>query len=633
MRNDRGVEPHSGDVGRTEHRTGAAIAAPVCVAIVTFAAFIPVLRAGFVSWDDDKNFTDNPMYRGLGAHQLHWMWTTFHMGHYVPLTWMTLGLDYDLWGMNPAGYHLSNLLLHTASAIMVYFLARRLLDEYTVNPAGASAASRTSNLTAFLAASFAALFFAVHPLRVESVAWVTERRDVLSGLFYFSSMLAYLRSRDGHRGVAWYVASLGLFAAALLAKATAMTLPGVLLLLESYPLHRLGGTTSWTGGAARQVYRRLAPFAILAAAAAALSIVALHPPSQLGFTQKVAVSAYGLLFYAWKTLVPTSLSPLYEMPQHVNPLELRYVAGYVFALGLAAVAWRARRHWPAVTAAVLAFVLITLPMLGIVQNGPQIVADRYTYFAAPALAAIVAAGLVLAARVALGGIASAIGAVAILALSALTWTQSGVWHDSKTLWSRVLDVDSTSSIAHSAMANVDYRENRVDDGLAHSQRAIELAPDFPEGYNALGVGLSREGRTAEAIAAYRRALALKPVFDEAETNLGTALSEQGDAAGAISHFQRALDINPASSNAHLDWGNALVRVGRTEEAIEQYGAALRLRPENADAHHNWGVALARQGRYAEAIEHFQSALKIDSTEVESRDYLTKAIALSHHRPR
>jgi tetratricopeptide (TPR) repeat protein len=618
------VESHPRDLTRGERRTGAAIAAPVGVAILTFVAFIPVLRAGFVSWDDDKNFTDNPMYRGLGADQLHWMWTTFHMGHYVPLSWMTLGLDYRLWGMNPAGYHLSNLLLHTASAVIVYVLARRLLYEQTIHDGGPGSAHAQSSSMPFLAAAFAALFFGVHPLRVESVAWVTERRDVLSGFFYFSSVLAYLHTDDErHRG-RWYAAALALFAAALLSKASAMTLPAVLLLLEIYPLRRLGGGAGWTGAEARRVYRQLVPFALFAGGAAVLSIVALHPPNQLSFSQKLAVSAFSLLFYATKTFVPTGLSPLYEMPRHIDPLEPRYVAGYVFTLVLAAAAWRARRRWPAATIAVAAFVLITLPMLGVVQNGPQIAADRYTYDSAPAVAVITTAGLVLAARLASGSVASALGAAAILALSALTWTQSGVWHDSKSLWSRVLAVDSTSAIAHSAMANVLYRENRVEDGLEHSRRAIELAPEFAEGYNALGVGLARERRVADAAAAYEKALALKPAFDEAETNLGAVLSEQGDQTDAIVHFARGLALNPSSSNAQVDWGNALVRLGRMEEAIQHYAAALRLRPDNADAHHNWGVALAREGRFDAAEEQFQMALAIDPGHSEAREYLRQA---------
>lgn len=602
---------------------------PACVAIITFIAFLPVLHDGFVSWDDDKNFTENPNYRGLGPAQLRWMWTTFHMGHYVPLSWMTLGLDYRVWGMNPAGYHLTNLLLHTASAVMVYFLARRLLagaPSARDDPRSTSTTGRTA-----LAAAFAALAFAVHPLRVESVAWVTERRDVLSGLFYFSSILAYLRSRDAARPGRWSALALILFAAALLSKATAMTLPAVLLILNVYPLGRLSGGAGWWSASARRVYLELSPFAALSAATAVLSIVALHPPSQLGIGAKLAVSAWSLLFYLWKTIVPTGLSPLYEMPQRVDPVAGRYLAGYAFTLALAVFAWISRKRWPGVTAALIAFVVITLPMLGVVQNGPQIAADRYTYFAAPALTILAAGGALRALHAVPAGLPTLASTAVVLALSALTWTQAGVWRDSGTLWAHVLEVDGTSSIAHSALANVLYKENRVDEGVEHSRRAIELSPDYPEAYNGLGVGLERQGKLADAIAEYEKALALKPVYDDAENNLGIALATQGDPARAIEHYKRALAINPDNSNAEVNWGNALVRLNRPDEAIGHYAAALRRRPDNADAHHNWGVALAREGRYAEAIEQFRMALALVPDYVEAQQYLERAMELARQQ--
>jgi tetratricopeptide (TPR) repeat protein len=612
-----------------------------CIAIVVFLAFLPVLHDGFVSWDDDKNFTENPQYRGLGPAQLRWMWTTFHMGHYVPLSWMTLGVDYRIWGMNPAGYHLTNLLLHTASGVVVYYLARRLLaralgsdqnSANTLNGVRLDLDMSKSSLTPFpgwleLAAAFAALAFAVHPLRVESVAWVTERRDVLSGFFYFSSLLAYVRSRDEGRGGRWYALALVLFVAALLSKATAMTLPAVLLILEVYPLRRIGGAAGWWNATARRVYRELAPFAALSTAAAALSIVALHPPSQLGFAAKVAVSAYSLMFYVWKTVAPTGLSPLYEMPQHVAPAGMQYVVGYAFTIGLAVLAWRVRARWPGVTAALLAFVVVTLPMLGIVQNGPQIAADRYTYYAGPALAILSAGALATAMRGSSRGLALALASAIVLALSALTWTQAGVWHDSRTLWTRVLAVDSASSIAHSAMANVLYKEGRVQEGVEHSEQAIAIAPGYAEAHNGLGVGLQRQGDVAHAIEEYQKALSIKPRYDDAENDLGIALAQQGDPASAIEHYARALEINPNNSNAQVNWGNALVRLNRPEEAIEHYAAALRLQPNNAEAHHNWGVALAREGKYAEAIEQFRRTLVLDSTHVEARDYLERASEL------
>src|SRR6266567_1397027 len=223
-------------------------AIPAAVALATVAAFLPVLRNGFVVWDDDRNFVENPHFRGLGLEQLRWMWTTFHMGHYVPLSWMTLGLDYDVWGMNPSGYHLTSLLLHAANAVVVYFLARWVLEQ-TAAPQWGQTPFEWS-LTPFapfaLVAAIAALLFALHPLRVESVAWATERRDVLSGFFYFSSILAYLRSRGKDESKRGYWIAVLLFVCALLSKATSMSLPAVLLILNVYPMRRIGGAAAWT---------------------------------------------------------------------------------------------------------------------------------------------------------------------------------------------------------------------------------------------------------------------------------------------------------------------------------------------------------------------------------------------------
>src|SRR5436189_5366354 len=213
---------------------------PVLIALVTFAAFLPTLQNQFVNWDDDDNFLGNPHYRGLAWTNLRWMWTT-HLGHYIPLTWMTLGLDYLLWGMNPLGYHLTSLLLHAANAVVFFFIVRRILTLALPAPS-----ERGHALTA--SAGVAALVFAIHPLRVESVAWVTERRDVLSGLFYLLTILMYLRACErGERRRGWYWLSVAAFVCALLSKSMVVNLPVVLLILDVYPLRRLGGPSA--GGA------------------------------------------------------------------------------------------------------------------------------------------------------------------------------------------------------------------------------------------------------------------------------------------------------------------------------------------------------------------------------------------------
>ena len=593
---------------------------PVAVAVLAFLAFLPALNADFVAWDDDRNFLGNPSYRGLGPAQLHWMWTTFHMGHYVPLTWMTLGLDYRLWGMNPAGYHLTNLLLHAANAVVLYFVARRLFL--------AGGLTTRDGASIELAAVVAALFFAIHPLRVESVAWITERRDVLSELFFLLTTLAYLRAVEREpRARAWYVSSVALFLCALLSKASAMTLPLVLAILNVYPLGRIHG--GWWSKASRRVYVELLPYVALSAIVVPITLAALTQPAQLGIAAKIAVSLYSLAFYLWKTIAPVNLAALYPMPSQVNAGSMPYIASGVCVVAAFMIAWSARHRWPAVTVAWVAFVVIILPMLGPVQNGPQIVADRYTYHASPALALLLGAAatyLPASRRLRLGLIASV-----VLTLGLLTWDQTRVWHDSESLWSHDVRVQPHSSVAQLSLANQLMKRGAFEDAAAHYGEAVRLDPEYPEGHNNYGVALARAGRTAEAIEQYRLAVALEPANDEAHANWGVALAALDLPDEAIRHYQQAIAINPSNAVAQANWGSALVRLNRAGEAIDHYRVALDIQPSNADAHLNLGVALAQLHRYLEAAEQFRSALIIDPSNVDAQRYLDRAMQLSQGR--
>src|SRR5438094_5673153 len=368
-------------VGPEETRRWIRWLAPSLVALVTLVAFLPTLHNQFVNWDDDVNFLDNPHYRGLGWSKLHWMWTTFHMAHYIPLTWMTLGMDYLLWGMNPVGYHLTSLLLHTTSAVVFFFLARRLLTLALPRASGRGHALTVS-------AGFAALVFAIHPLRVESVAWATERRDVLSGLFYLLTLLMYLRACErGAPGRRSYWLSVALFGCALLSKSMAVSLPVVLLILDVYPLQRLGGPIRWWGQRARRVYADKIPFVLLAAAASALAFRAqtlLHSLvslDQLSVPGRLEVSVYGLSFYLWKMILPLRLSNLYPRPPTLDPWAMPFLLSCGVVLAITALALACRRRLPGLLAAWAAYVVVLMPVLGIVQIGPQIAADRYTYLA------------------------------------------------------------------------------------------------------------------------------------------------------------------------------------------------------------------------------------------------------------
>src|SRR5438034_73683 len=572
-----------GSMGLTSAQRWVRWLAPLLVALFTLAAFLPALQNQFVNWDDKDNFLDNPHYRGLGWTHLRWMWTT-HLGHYIPLTWMTLGLDYLLWGMNPVGYHLTNLLLHAANAVVFFFVVRRILTLALPSPSERGHALAVS-------AGFAALVFAIHPLRVESVAWVTERRDVLSGLFYLVAILLYLRACErGARGRGWYWLSVAVFVGALLSKSMVVNLPVVLLILDVYPLRRLGGSIGWRSEPARRVYVEQIPFVLLAAAASAIAVMAqssVHAVAslaQLSVPGRVAISTYGVSFYLWKTVAPVNLSPVYELRPPVNPWATPFLLSYGVVLALTAIALALRRRVPGLPAAWVAYIVVLLPVLGIFQSGPQIAADRYTYLAGLGWAILAGAGLLSCWRSSrrsktgtpatwlLAGIAFCV----VVGLGVLTWNQVQVWHDSEKLWSHAAGID----------------------------------PRSPVGQYSWGLALAQEGKLTEAIEHYTTALRIKPDYADAHINLGIALAQQGKLAEASEHYQQALHSKPDSADAHTNWGLALTQQGKPAEASDHYRQALQIKPESAEVHIIWGTALADRGRLAEASEHYRQALQI-----------------------
>src|SRR3989454_1665548 len=569
---------------------------PVLVALVTFAAFLPALHNQFVNWDDDKNFLDNPYYRGLGWSQLRWMWTT-HLGHYIPLTWMSLGLDYLLWGMNPVGYHLTSLLLHAANAVVFFFVVRRILTRALPSPSERGHALAVS-------AGFAALVFAIHPLRVESVAWVTERRDVLSGLFYLVTILVYLRACEGEkRGRRWYWLAVATFVCALLSKAMVVNLPIVLLILDVYPLRRLGGAVGWWSEPARRVYVEKIPFGLLAAAASAVALMAqlshntMVSVVQLSGLGRLAVSMYGLSFYLWKTVAPVNLSPLYELPPTVNPGAVPFILSYGLVLAITAIILALRRRVPGLPAVWLAYIVVLLPGLGIFQSGQQIAADRYNYLAGLGWAILAGAGLLFSlGRSKTGTLTtSPIAGVAmclVVGLGVLTWDQVKVWHDSEKLWTHVLAMDPQSSIAENNLGVARAGERKLAEAVEHYQRALQIRPEHAGAHYNLGNALARQGKLTEAIEHYQQAVHLKPDHADAHNNLGNALARQGKLTEAIEHYQQVVHLKPDHADAHNNLGNALAQQGKLTEAIEHYQQALHLKPDSAEAHNNWGLALA-----------------------------------------
>jgi tetratricopeptide (TPR) repeat protein len=379
-----------------------------------------------------------------------------------------------------------------------------------------------------VSAIVAALVFAVHPLRVESVAWISERRDVLCGVFFVLTILAYLRAvdPDARRPRIWYWAAVALAALALLSKAMAVTLPVILLLLDVYPLRRLG-PGRWMR---RDAWLEKIPFAALSAAAAVLAVVAqrsigaLSELSAFGILDRLGLTCYALMFYACKTLLPTGLAPLYEAPYDWATLRPWFAGSAVAVVASAAVLALLRRRWPAATAAGAAFVVLLLPVLGLMHFGLHIVADRNTYFAglAPALlAGGVTLRLLRAPSTATTRAVTVAAALVVVVLGGLTWRQGGFWHDSRALWTHALEV-SPSSIGHTKVGAILAQEGRTEQAIFHFREAVRLHPDNAYAHNVWGVALGDAWQFDESIAHFEAALRIRPDYLDARRNLRLA---------------------------------------------------------------------------------------------------------------
>ncbi|HYL76241.1 MAG TPA: tetratricopeptide repeat protein [Bryobacteraceae bacterium] len=508
---------------------------PFTVALLTLLAFLPALQNGFVDWDDPKNIVNNESFRGLGWDQIHWMWTSHLNGHYIPITWMTLGLDYTIWGMDPLGYHLTNILLHAANAVLFYFLAIALFRK-AVPQSSPQMRARIP-----LGALFAALIFAVHPLRAESVAWVTERRDVVSGLFYLAAILVYVRGVQDTPGKPiqrkYYWACLAIFALGILAKEMLVTLPAVLLILDFYPLGR-PPSKIWLGKI---------PFFLISIADGILSLYIVHGEkmtvslSVVDWFARLAISTYGLAFYLWKTLLPFHLSPFYAITQHrVDPRGLPFLISLLVVILLAALSFLFRRRIPALPAVTLAYGITLIPVLGIFQNGSQIAADRYSYLACLGWALLAGALLIRWRAIAIPLLA----AVAVCALVFMTWRQVQVWRDPEALWTQAAAADP-SYMAYDNLGLVLSSRGDTAGAIEQYRASIRMFPNYADAHNNLAGSLMSLSQWDDAAREFQIALNLDPNLARAHAGLGYVLMKQSKFGDAIAHFQKALEIDPS----------------------------------------------------------------------------------------
>jgi tetratricopeptide (TPR) repeat protein len=556
--------------------------------------YAPTLGHGFLDLDDRRYVLDNPVVRqGIDARGVAWSFTTFTAGNWHPLTWLSHMLDVELFGTAPAGHHATNALLHGLNAALLFAVLAAMTGR-----AGESA--------------LVAALFAAHPLRVESVAWIAERKDLLCGLFWIATLGAWTRwTRAG--GAARYLAVVAAFAAALLAKPMAVTLPFVLLLVDRWPLAR-------SEPLGRRVVEKLPLFALAAAASAVTWLAQAESEFVAGLEvvspgARAANALVAWLAYLAKTVWPVGLAIHYPRPDEAPWAKAALAALLLAAASAAAWRWRARR--PALLTGWLWYVGTLVPVIGLVQVGSQAFADRYTYLPQIGIfLALAFEGWPPLVRSAGARAARALAAGVVAALSLATLLQLRHWSDGVTLFRHSLAVAGPSLTVEQALANTLFRLGRYEEAASAYRAALARAAEHPELTNGLAASLARLGRPAEAVPLYRATLARSPGLDHVRFNLALALVAAGEREQAIAELRRIVERDPRAGPARVELGLQLAALGRSEEGAEQLRAALASgqglagAPHAVRAHDALGVIALSAGRPAEAGEEFARALAL-----------------------
>jgi tetratricopeptide (TPR) repeat protein len=622
--------------------------------------FGQTVRHEFINLDDSQYVYENPhLTSGTSAEAVVWALTKSHNYNWCPLTWWSYMWDYRLCGLKPWGYHLTNVLLHAATAMLLFLVLRRMTGRLWPS-------------------AVVAALFAVHPLRAESVAWAAERKDCLSGVFFMLTLWAYtgyVRAEKGRRagGVGplssagqaraekganrgltptvgrrrCYLAVIVFFALGLMAKPMLVTLPFVLLLLDYWPLGRLAKKDgeSGRGGEGEVSGRRFAaespppvralhllaeklPLLAMAGGVCALTLWAQRdlvvPTASLSWYWRIGNVLVSYVAYLRQFFFPAGLALWYPLlTANLQTWKILSCFGLLAAVTAGALAgWR---RYPYVLVGWLWYLGMLLPVIGLVQVTGQAMADRFTYLPEIGIAIALVWGACSSIRhtpcavtgerhtecACYGPCWGVVSALALTILMACAWRQTSFWRDSNALWRRSLDCTSDNVEAHYCLGLAEDARGRADEALEHYRTAVAIRPDFAEGHNNLAVLLAKRGRIDEAEAHVQKALEDKPDYAEAHNNLAVALAARGRTDEAIAHYRKALELKPDYVDAHYNLAVALAARGQIDEAIGHYRKALEITPDYNEAHNNLAVALAARGRIDEALAHYQRALKLN----------------------
>ena len=557
------------------------------LAAFTFIVYMQILSHGFLQLDDSAYVTENlNIHEGITSHSIAWAFSTFHCANWHPLTWLSLMLDYKMYGMNPMGFHLTSLLFHIANSILLLLVL--------------SLVTRSLWKSAFVAA-----LFALHPLHVESVAWVAERKDVLSAFFWMLAMLAYWRYTR-RPGIAGYALVVALLALGLMAKPMLVSLPIMLLLMDWWPLGRFKGGFSWN------LIAEKIPLLVLSAASSVVTMIAQRHGGavvelrQLSLLGRIGNALVAYCQYLINMVWPAGLSFFYTRIREVSVLHVLAL----IVISVAVVLLRRRRPYLAV--GWLWYIVTLIPVIGIVQVGGQLMADRYTYVPLIGIFIMIAWGIGPPSPVVgrgaggegssgiLGAITTGAACLAITVLAVLTHMQVSYWKDDVALCERAISINPANYVAHDLLGMSLAKHGNLDEAIRRYEAALDADPSYAQAANNLGIALKRLGRYDEAAIRFRKVIELYPDYPDPHANLGNVYHETGAHQDELAEYGRALELNPDLDSVRINYGDALVELGRPDEAARQMNILLDAAPNNTLARIHLVAALLSARDYRSA---------------------------------
>ena len=583
----------------------------LCLVAAVVVAYMPAIHSDFVGFDDELYVTENKQVQeGLSSESLKWAFTTFHSANWHPITWLSHMLDCELYGLNPAGHHWTQVEFHIVNTVLLFFILFKMTG-------------------ALFKSAFVAALFALHPLHVESVAWVSERKDLLSTFFGLMMIFAYhryVKTSDFKN----YLLIIVFLSLGLMAKPMLVTFPFVLLLLDFWPLERFQykknenddlsqpGRTVYVGfkGFMRLVLEKI-PLFIPVVISSILTFLAqksegaVKTLGALSLKTRIANALVSYVSYVSKAIWPSKLAVFYPHPG--NALSGWTIIGAALLISAAILlSIRTFKKYPYIAVGLFWYLGTLVPVIGLVQVGGQAMADRYTYIPLIGLFIIVAWGVSDLFKK-WQHKKNFLGVSIMIILSALAWKtfhQLGYWKNGIVLFENAVSVTENNYLAHNNLGTA-YGPVDLDKAIYHYKAALKIKPDYVTAFFNLGIVMEKKGKTDEAIANYLEALRINPNYLEVYNNLGVVLFKKGDYEGAALYFNKALKINPQKTDARNNIANVLFAQGKVDEAVLHYKEAIRIDPKHSNAHYNLGNILLKQGKTKEAFTHFSEAIKIN----------------------